>query len=89
MTKTTIELHRLKDTTAGVGHMGLLFHQDSQSTLDALVEWTRQNSESKVYRHILFRVEENVRDEPHSWDRPEFVYPRKCDYVTYLDIYHQ
>lgn len=94
MNKTTIELHRIKDTTSFVSHMGIPFCQDSASTLDFLVEWSQrpENIGQKIYRHAVRAAEENVREEPHSWSNsnaPEFVYPRKCDYVTYLDIYHQ
>ena len=94
MKKTTIELHRVKDTTAGVGHWGVPFSQDSSTTLDVLTEWTQspENAGRRVYRHVVRSVDENVRHEPHTWSTsnpPSFVYPNKCDYVTYLDIYWQ
>lgn len=94
MNKTTIELHRIKDTTSFVGHWGIPFSQESGPTLDTIVEWAQraENVGQKIYRHVIRAEEENVREEPHNWpgsNAPEFVYPRKCDYVTYLDIYHQ
>ncbi len=92
MTKTTIELHRIKDTTAGVSHMGIPF--DGPAILDRIVEWSQQseNAGCRVYRHVVYSQDEGVRAEPHSWpdsNAPEFVYTHKADYVTYLDIYHQ
>lgn len=92
MTKTTIELHRIKDTTAGVGHMGVPF--DGSAILDRIVEWSQQpeNAGRRVYRHVVYSQDENVRHEPHNWpgsNAPEFIYPDKADYVTYLDIYWQ
>lgn len=91
MNKTTIKLHCIKDTTSFVGHWGLPFSQDSQSTLDRIVEWSqsRKGKNQKIYRHIVRTEEENVREEPHSWSVGGPVYPCKCDYVIYLDIYHQ
>ena len=94
MNKTTIELHRIKDTTSFVGHWGIPFAQDSGPTLDSIVEWTErpENVGRRVYRHIVRAEEENVRHEPHNWpdsSAPDFIYPAKCDYVTYLDIYWQ
>ncbi len=92
MTKTTIELHRIKGTTAGVSHMGIPF--DGPAILDRIVEWSQQseNAGRRVYRHVVRSCDENVRSEPHNWpgsNAPEFIYPCKADYVTYLDIYHQ
>ncbi len=94
MTKTTVELHRIKDTTTCVGHGGIPFSQDSSTTLDVLAEWTSapENAGRRVYRHVVRSAEENVRKEPHTWpdsNCPTIVYPRKCDHVTYLDIYWQ
>ena len=89
MQKTTIELHRIKDTTAGVSHMGVPF--DGPAILDRIVEWSQQpeNTGKRVYRHVVHSQDENVRKEPHTWNDRGFVYPCKADYVTYLDIYHQ
>lgn len=91
MNKTTIELHRIKDTTSFVGHWGIPFSQESAPTLDFIVEWSQrpENLSQKIYRHYVRPAEENIREEPHSWSDGGPVYPRKCDYVTYLDIYHQ
>lgn len=93
MNKTTIELHRIKDTTANVSHRGVPW-TDADSTMNIIVEWSQrpENLSQRIYRHAVYYKEENVREEPHSWSdssAPEFVYPCKCDYVTYLDIYHQ
>lgn len=92
MTKTTIELHRVKDTTAGVSHWGV--PTDGPAILDRIVEWSQQpeNTGRRVYRHVVHSCDENVREEPHSWansNNPGFVYTHKADYVTYLDIYWQ
>ena len=92
MTKTTIELHRIKDTTANVGHSGVPF--DGPAILDRIVEWSQQpeNAGRRVYRHFVYSQDENVRHEPHTWENssdPGFVYTHKADYVTYLDIYFQ
>lgn len=92
MIKTTIELHRKKDTTANVSHMGVPF--DGPAILDQIVEWSQheENAGRRVYRHVVYSQDENVRHEPHSWgdsNNPGYVYPCKADYVTYLDIYHQ
>jgi hypothetical protein len=94
MKKTTIELHRIKDTTACVGHTGIPFWQDSASTMDVIVEWSErpENLSQKVYKHIVYSNDENIRHEPHSWansNNSGYVYSHKCDHVTYLDIYHQ
>lgn len=94
MDKVTIELHRIKDTTSFVGHGGIPFWQDNEATLNRIVEWSRQpeNVGRKIYRHVVYSKEENVRKEPHNWpgsNAPEFVYSHKCDYVTCLDIYYQ
>lgn len=92
MNKTTIELHRIKDTTAGVGHWGVPC--DGPAILDRLIEWSQEpeNVGRKVYRHVVHSQDENVRHEPHSWfdsSVPNPVYTHKSDYVTYLDIYWQ
>lgn len=50
MNKVTIELHRIKGTTAGVSHIRVPF--DGPAILDRLVEWSQQS--------------ENVRKEPHN-----------------------
>jgi hypothetical protein len=91
MNKTSVELHRIKDTTSFVSHMGIPFWQDSQSTLDALLDWAQlpENAGRKVYRHLVRADEENVRREDHTWTEGGHVYTHKCDYVTYLDIYWQ
>lgn len=89
MNKTTIELDRIKDTTANVGHMGIPF--DGPAILDRIVEWSQQpeNTGCRIYRHVVRSQDENVRFEPHNWPRSDHLYSHKCDYVTYLDIYHQ
>ncbi len=92
MRKSTIELQRIKDTTAGVSHGGVPF--DGPAILDRIVEWSQQpeNVGQKIYRHVVRSADENIRPEPHSWPNsncPDFVYTHKADYVTYLDIYHQ
>lgn len=88
MNKTTIELHRIKDTTSFVSHMGI---PSGEHALDSIVEWSQrpENIRQSIYRHFIRAEEENIREEPHSWSPGGPVYPRKCDYVTYLDIYHQ
>lgn len=61
MNKTTIELDR-REHIAGYGSFSHPFSQDSQSTLDALIEWSQcdENRNKRVYRHILRVEEENL-----------------------------
>ena len=89
MNKTTIELDRIKETTVGVGHMGVPF--DGPAILDRLVEWSQQpeNTGCRIYRHVVRSQDENIRHEPHYWSNGNTPYSHKSDYVTYLDIYYQ
>lgn len=93
MTKTTIEINREKDFTSGAGRMFERFYgDDAPAVLDALTAWTcrPENVGQKVYRHSMYRTEENVREEPHQWGNGSgYTYSHKCDLVIYLDIYHQ
>lgn len=92
MTKTTIELDRMKRHWSGWGVMfDKWTEQDSPLVLDALVKWSTENPGTKVYRHTLWVTEENVdKDETlvktlHNSAQPIHY----CDRVAYLDIYWQ
>ncbi len=92
MTKTTIELDRMKRHWAG---WGLVLDkwggQDNSLVLDALIKWSGDNPGRKVYRHVYWQTEENKSIEPTLVDtsciKQHPVY--HCDLVRYLDIYWQ
>lgn len=82
MTKTTIELNRLKGHWSNWGRMYEKYDgNDAPSILDALIEWSRANPAAKVYRHNHWRTEENKATDP--------IKVVTSSDPDYLDIYWQ
>lgn len=94
MNKTSIELER-KDHIFGYGCMnwtGPNYSKDSQDTLDFIVEWSKDNTEKKIYRHLIRTEQQNISQSRfHIVERScmEDLRIPYCDLVTYLDIYYQ
>lgn len=92
MNKDTIELHRTPKHWYNYGLLGgHPYTLDSQSTLDALVEWTQgwtRPSNIHIYKHLL-RVEQERIGVDGETDRGSFGKIPYCDLVYYLDIYWQ
>ena len=103
MNKYTIELERRKKHWAGWGTMSDKYcSNDSTAILDLLVEWSKQNPKLKIYRHSLYKREENIGLDGLVYDAKtkqyahgcQMSYPPSndipfCDLVYYPDIYAQ
>ena len=85
MNLKTLELHRFK-CPKGYGDS---VYPNESSILNTIVDFTR-NTEYKIYKHVVRRVEEEKDYEdyyvPNLMSNLEIPY---CDIVYYLDIYYQ
>lgn len=92
MNKDTIELSREKDQPYGYSSTRN-YTVDSEEVLEAIINWSRNNLEAKIYKHKVRFVYEN--DNGESYDFSKWIYhdssikTTKCDFVNYLDIYWQ
>lgn len=64
MEKATIELTRNKHISGYTSTAEL--YDNSPQVLNALVEWSKGKNVS-IYRHKLFRAEENISDEVYAY----------------------
>lgn len=95
MDKTTIEVLRIPNHWAGYGYM---VSSEKRSDEDILIEWSKkpENLSKRIYSHQRRLEEENHRRVTEGeYAKDQELYKRKdwlkelCDYVIYLDIYHQ
>jgi len=83
MNKSTIELQRIKNFPYGYGRMSYPT-ENSYIVLDKLVEWSKENPNTKIYKHIVYASRENIHKEFGEVDTSTY-----CDVVDYIDIYWQ